>query len=358
MNQNQNNEFFSGSAEPDYRLDKRALSRMGLGCFAATAISTGLSLLADLIVARTAPQIRDSWIYSVVMQVVIMYCIAIPSGILIIRTSGIKATEPPADEKMSLGGIIYTLIVSSPLTLLGVIASNIINQVISAVSGGSNSSSGISALISDWPLWAIFLIVVVVGPIAEELLFRKTLTEALRPWGWKFAAFVSGAAFGLFHGNVEQMVYAFIIGVLLACVYLKTGKIRYSIILHMAFNFFGSFVTLAIMRLTTNPADLEAYAELANSVSGSYLSEMPPEFAELSIRMMPFTLATIGYYAFLGGVLIAGLILIIPAARSFSFREGERKIQRSYLGDTMFLAPGVILFILISVVEIVLSVLL
>lgn len=355
---NQNYENFSGTPEPDYSRDKRALSRMGLGCFAAAVISTGLSILADLIVARTVPQIRESWIYSVVKQVVIMYCLAIPAGIFIIRTSGIKATEPASDEKMSLGGILYTLILSSPLTLLGAIASNIINQIISAISGGSNSSSGISTLISDWPLWAIFLIVVVVGPIAEELLFRKTLAEALRPWGWKFAAFVSGAAFGLFHGNVEQMVYAFIIGVLLACVYLKTGKIRYSIILHMAFNFFGSFVTLAIMRLTTDPADIASYTELFMNYSGTTLSEMPPELVELSMRLMPFTLATAGYYAFLGGVLIAGLILIIPAAKSFRFREGERKIQRSYLGDTLFLAPGVVLFILISVVTIVLSVVL
>lgn len=355
---NQSNEFFPGSTEPDYSLDKRAFSRMGLGCFAAAAISTGLSLLADLIVARVAPGIRGSWIYSVVMQVVIMYCIAIPLGILIIRSSGIKAAEPAGGEKMSLGTILYTLIVSSPLILLGIISSNIINNVIAAISGGRASSSGLSGILTEWPLWAVFLIVVVVGPIAEELLFRKALTEALRPWGWKLAAFVSGAAFGLFHGNVEQMVYAFILGVLLACVYLKTGKVIYSIILHMAFNFFGSFVTMFIMRLTVDPADLEAYVKFASEFTGSTFTEMPAEFVELSMRLMPFTLTMIGYYAFLGGVLIAGIILIRSAIKSFRFREGERKILPSYFGDTMFLAPGVILFILISVVEIVLSVIL
>ena len=43
----------------------------------------------------------------------------------------------------------------------------------------------------------------------------------------------SGLMFGLFHGNLNQFVYAFVLGLCFGFIYVKTGNIRYTIGLHM-----------------------------------------------------------------------------------------------------------------------------
>ena len=52
--------------------------------------------------------------------------------------------------------------------------------------------------------------------------------------------------FGLFHGNFGQFFYAFAVGSVFAYVALRTGGIRYTVVLHFLVNFFGMTVSLAV----------------------------------------------------------------------------------------------------------------
>lgn len=63
---------------------------------------------------------------------------------------------------------------------------------------------------------------VIAAPLLEELLFRGMIYKRLRDLcSAKTAILVSAAFFGIFHGNLVQFVYAFIIGIMLAFVYEK-----------------------------------------------------------------------------------------------------------------------------------------
>lgn len=87
-------------------------------------------------------------------------------------------------------------------------------------------------------IWNVVFLVIV-GPIFEEWLFRKQLIDHTRKYGEKTAILLSGLAFGLFHMNLFQFFYAFLLGLMFGYVYTRTSKLRYSTAMHMIINFNG-----------------------------------------------------------------------------------------------------------------------
>lgn len=80
--------------------------------------------------------------------------------------------------------------------------------------------------------WAI-LSTVVAAPILEELLFRGLIFESCRErFGNAWAVLTSALLFGLIHIVPVQMVNAFVVGIILGYIYLKTGSLLSVIILH------------------------------------------------------------------------------------------------------------------------------
>ena len=83
---------------------------------------------------------------------------------------------------------------------------------------------------------SMFLYVAFIGPIAEELLFRGLLLRILKPCGKRFAIFGSAVLFGLLHGNVAQIPFAALVGLVLGYVTLEYS-IGWAIVLHIFNNF-------------------------------------------------------------------------------------------------------------------------
>ncbi|MEF9942403.1 MAG: CPBP family intramembrane glutamic endopeptidase [Lachnospiraceae bacterium] len=74
-------------------------------------------------------------------------------------------------------------------------------------------------------------------PIAEELIFRGLIYKRLREYSSVIkAACFSALLFGVYHGNLIQGIYAFIIGGILAYVYETYGSIKAPIFLHVVVN--------------------------------------------------------------------------------------------------------------------------
>lgn len=88
-----------------------------------------------------------------------------------------------------------------------------------------------------------FIATAALAPIAEELFFRGviygTLKGVLKP---PTAMIISCALFGLLHGQLIWMVYAFLMGVALTLIYDKYKSLLASMAFHVAFNITGSFI--------------------------------------------------------------------------------------------------------------------
>lgn len=90
-----------------------------------------------------------------------------------------------------------------------------------------------------YPLPLQLLLAGLIAPAAEELLFRRLLLRRLRPYGERFALVASALCFGLFHGNLNQFFYAFLLGLVLAELALSTGCLWQAVLLHALVNLFS-----------------------------------------------------------------------------------------------------------------------
>lgn len=78
--------------------------------------------------------------------------------------------------------------------------------------------------------------IALVPALAEEFIFRGIFYHSYRPSGvWK-AALCSGFCFGLVHMNINQFLYAFVLGVIFALLVEATGSVISAILAHFIIN--------------------------------------------------------------------------------------------------------------------------
>lgn len=93
---------------------------------------------------------------------------------------------------------------------------------------------------------------IILIPIFEEILFRGIVFNELKKYLNLVAAIIIQAViFGIFHGNLLQGIYAFILGSFLALVYYWTDSIVSNISAHIFYNLLGTLVLPILMGLTT-----------------------------------------------------------------------------------------------------------
>lgn len=89
----------------------------------------------------------------------------------------------------------------------------------------------------------VMIAVSIMAPLSEEVLCRGVilrLAEKVSPRFW-VANVIQALAFGILHGNLVQGTYAFLLGLLLGCIYGKYRNIWLCMLLHGAMNF-SSFI--------------------------------------------------------------------------------------------------------------------
>lgn len=82
---------------------------------------------------------------------------------------------------------------------------------------------------------SMFLYMGVFAPVFEEILFRGLVLRSLEPYGKKFAIVGSAFLFGMFHGNVVQTPFAFLVGLVLGYAAVEYN-ICWAMLLHMINN--------------------------------------------------------------------------------------------------------------------------
>ena len=113
--------------------------------------------------------------------------------------------------------------------------------------------------------FSMFLYGSLLAPVAEELLFRGYVLRTLRPFGKRFAILGSAILFGLFHGNLLQTPYAFLMGLLLGY-----AAVEYSVYCSIALHVFNNLVLADLLtRLTANLSDFW-YGVVDLTIFGSF----------------------------------------------------------------------------------------
>ena len=121
-------------------------------------------------------------------------------------------------------------------------------QVLASIQESILNAFGLSALESiqsatmDYDSLSMFLYASVGAPIMEEIIFRGLVLRHLEPYGKNFAIVMSAFTFGIFHGNIVQIPYAFLVGLVLGYVAIEYN-ILWAMVLHMINNLvLGDFI--------------------------------------------------------------------------------------------------------------------
>jgi membrane protease YdiL (CAAX protease family) len=93
---------------------------------------------------------------------------------------------------------------------------------------------------------ANFVVIAVIAPIVEELLFRGIGFHLLRRFGDTSAILATGLAFGLYHGLVNALPILALFGIALAWLRARTRSVYPGMLVHAAFNSVALIVSVTI----------------------------------------------------------------------------------------------------------------
>ncbi len=338
--------------------DRKIFSIIGLGCLVAFGLELGVNLLVSYFFFMKHPEYADygtvwPWLFTIVL----MYGICMPLGMFILKKAGVK--NPSVYEKMSGRTFFIFLAVTFAAMYLGSVASNVINTLIYSASGRSSDIQ--IPGISNWTSAAMyFLTTVILAPVMEELFFRKYLLGSMTRYGERAALLMSALIFGLAHHSVAQMIYAFLGALVFGYIYLRSGKIRYTMIIHSIVNLICGFIPMFVQGMLM---DKEVLAELNGLIAEV---NADPSLAEgsaglaaklftLIYKLLPgLAVLTLNSLVIIG-MCIAGVVLYMTNRRKISLRPGSRSIGRENVGYVIFMSPGMLAYMVFGIFYLALS---
>ena len=305
-------------------------------------ITIAIYLLAPLVLGRdTALQLLDNPIADVLLSSAVQYLIAFPIFLLI--TCRIQKAEKKQKKNLSGAEIFMMFAVAEALMFAGNLIGTMLNNIIGSYIGHI-PENGVESTVTVTPMWLVFIVMVILAPIFEELVFRKVLIDRLAVYGDLPAILFSAVAFGLMHGNLYQLFYATMLGVLLGYIYTNTRQVKYTILIHMLINFFGSVVALPIQ---------EAFSVFTEQLN-AYMGGFPYDTLKLAVS----GIITMLYTTFQYGLFIAGgLVVIYRLIRKEIKVSTDREIYLSGkdLAKGGIVNAGSILFISLTVFFMIIS---
>jgi len=149
--------------------------------------------------------------------------------------------------------------------------------------------------------------------------------------------------FGFYHGNIVQFIYATALGLVLGYVYSKSRKIQFTIIIHMLINLCSGVLITWVMQETNIVSLLNEVTALGEDSDG-IMALVTEHFGQF--------VGYFGYMAIYGGIVIAGIVLLIITLvkhirRGQMILPGAESLVKGKRFATVVGNPGMILFLVL-----------
>ncbi len=204
-------------------------------------------------------------------------------------------------KAMTFGGFLCLIMLATSTQMLAGIISSMASSVLSQSASVQNF-----AVNSGKYAFSMFLYAGIAAPIFEEIFFRGAVMRHLQPYGKSIAIVGSAFVFGLFHGNIVQIPFAFAVGLVYGYTAVE-HSIWWSMLLHM-------FNNLVLSQLPSLLLPVWGYTIIQN------------------------IMVVVVY----GSVVLAAFILVLQKKKIAAYRA-ENPIQPGSL-KAFFLSPGILVF--------------
>ena len=292
--------------------NKKVFSKIGLATFVSMILVNIIQGIFFAVIGVVNQELLSApWINYAAIAIS-FYLIGFPVFYLMIK----KLPEEEKRESRTLGvfEVIKICFMSYSLVYIVNLLTNLLMMVI-AIFKGSEVTNPLLNLLegSNW-IWSL-VFAGILSPIIEEMMFRGIMLNKLRGYGDKIAIITTAVLFGLFHANFSQFFYAVALGMIFAYVTLKTGTIKYSIILHIVVNIMGGVILPALV------------GDGSNIV----------------------VVGCVGVV--LLAIVIVGLVLLVKNKKNISLLDGEIKLEKGTVFKTIWVNVGMILYIVICLIS-------
>ena len=311
----------------DSRTVSKQFSRVGWGVFTfiAASLAFEIAVLAVLLFVHS-PLLKEAW-FTVALGIAAMYIFGLSGAVAIMTHKSVSAV--PLGRKMTSGEFMTAFCMVIGLTYAGNIIGNILMFAAQTVLH-KTIANPLDGLLNGSAMWIQLISMLVAAPLLEEFLFRRCIVSALARYSQKGAILVSALAFGLCHGNFYQFFYAFAVGLLFAYLYLRTGRLRYTVTLHFLVNFLGGAVPLL----------------LTKGFSRVQMPETVQDILLFGQENAAALTALLLYVLFMWGIALGGAVLLVIRRKEFRFPADGPSIPAGMRFRTVFINSGMILAVL------------
>ncbi|WP_059174236.1 CPBP family intramembrane glutamic endopeptidase [Bacillus sp. FJAT-27445] len=223
----------------------------------------GVPLLAVLL-TRMGKPIQEVQLYALNYWLIISFLLAFLITLFLLRKemAGSLQNRNAANLPMSIiwavGGIFLAFFAQATAAM--------VEQKL-GIEMGSDNTRSIMRLIDNFP--AVIIISSIIGPILEEIVFRKIIFGSLhRRFNFFISALISSVIFAAAHMEFEHILIYSAIGFTFAFLYVQTNRIIVPIIAHVTMN------TLVVLMQSVYREEIEKFlreAEQMQNFIGGFL---------------------------------------------------------------------------------------
>jgi len=325
------------------KVARKHFSKLGGMFILGTIVIYAVQIISASLVKIFRPEWLQDDNINLALSIIPMYLIGMPVLVALVKRIPAESVER---KQMKWWQFLLAVIMCFGLVYASNLVGNIISTIISMLKG-SMVQNAILDIATSVSMFFVILYMVICAPFVEEYVFRKLIVERTVKYGQGVAVVVSGLMFGLFHGNLNQFVYAFTLGCFLAFLYVKTGKLKITIAIHMMINFMGGVVSLKLLEMI----DLDRYLEIAEN--GMDMNALMTYMSENAVGWILYML----FALFVFGAILTALIMFIVcfATKKITFQRGQVVIPRGKRFSTVILNVGMLVYCIFWIVMIVIQ---
>ncbi|MCZ0704185.1 membrane protease YdiL (CAAX protease family) [Natronobacillus azotifigens] len=191
-------------------------------------------------------------LHTLIYWQIFSFIVALVVTALLLKPEKEMPRHPEAASKLMI--VIWSLL-GIFLAMFGQIIANVIQQLLFQVEPQSENTMQIMEIARTLPVFII--VVTVIGPILEEVIFRKIIFgELYKRTNFVIAGVISGVLFAVIHMDFTHLLVYFVMSFVFAFVYVQSKRIIVPILAHVGMN-----TLVVLIQLSIDPAELEQIME-------------------------------------------------------------------------------------------------
>ena len=210
---------------------RKTSSGLGFMLFAISSTMTILSVMLTIVFAN-----KIDTTATLLLDILISILSLFGVGIIYCRISGTRLDEIIQVKRVRPGTAVPLVFSALAVSFTADYLADLVNGSLGlfGIENGIDLSTNAKSLVE---IILGIIAVAIIPPLVEEFVFRGILLGKLRKYGDAFAVFMSSVLFALMHGNIVQIPFTFIVGLVLAFMTVKTESVLPAIVVHFIINF-------------------------------------------------------------------------------------------------------------------------